>query len=92
MIVQAIQDVGRAILGANANTKLQDTLKVLRDMVFPEWSEEDQARAQKKEELLKREFSSGPIKLQSTSYEPEKKRRTAKTARTKSKADAKQRR
>ena len=88
VVVKAIQDVVRAVLGANASSGLQDTVKILRDMVFPEWSAEDQSMAKKKEELLKREFESGPIKLQSTSYEPEKKRKTEKRPRVKTNSKA----
>jgi hypothetical protein len=88
VLVHAIQDVARAAVGATANTKLRDTLNTLRDMVFPEWAEKDQSKKKSTQEILKREFESGPIKVQSASYETPKQRKNSK----RTKLDAKQRR
>lgn len=88
VLVHAIQDVARAVVGATANTKLRDTLNILRDMVFPEWTEKDQSKKKSTQEILKREFESGPIQLESAAYETPKQRKAAKRIRL----DAKQRR
>lgn len=74
-LVHAIHDVARAVNGANSNTKTKDTLSTLRDMIFPELADVDKTKKKSTEELLKREFESGSFKVQSTTYEPEKKRK-----------------
>ncbi len=88
VMVHAIQDVVRASVGATANTKLRDTLNTLRDMVFPEWAEKDQSKKKSTQEILEREFESGPINLESASYETTKRSKNTRKVRS----DAKQRR
>lgn len=75
VIINTIHDAARAITGGTGSSKTKDALKLLKELLFPEWGEEERKKGKSTQELLKKEFESGSIKVQSASYETTGKRK-----------------
>lgn len=75
-IVQAIQEAAATIVtGEGKFNKSSETIKKIREILFPEIAEDLEDKAKRSEELLQREFSKGPLQVQRLDYSTDRKRK-----------------
>jgi hypothetical protein len=74
--VSAIQALAGAIISNEANfTKTSDSLKIVRDILFPELKVEVVDKAQRTKEIMEKELAKGPMQVQRLDYGSKKKKR-----------------
>ena len=68
-IVHAIQEAANSIVsGESKFSNTAKNLKKIRDLLYPENASEVEDKAAKSKDLLEKEFSRGPLKVQALDY------------------------
>ena len=75
-IVSSIQAVAGAVINGEAKfTKTSEILKIIKDMVFPEFKQEVEHKAKRTKELIQKEMERGPMTVQRLDYGKKGKKR-----------------
>jgi len=74
-VVSAVFDAAKMIRGEGGQPSVNEELKRLRNLMFPEIIEDLEGKAKMTEEILEKEYESGPFKVQSMDIQHRKKNR-----------------
>jgi hypothetical protein len=75
-IISAIQTVAGAFLSGEANfSRTNENLRLVKDLLFPEFKIETELKAKKTKEIMEREMAAGPMKVKRLDYDDRKNRK-----------------
>jgi hypothetical protein len=68
-LISAVQSLASAVVTGEANfSKTSENLKLVKDLLFPEFKQETQKKAERTKEIMEREMARGPMKVKPLDY------------------------
>lgn len=75
-VITAMQALAQAIVSGEASfTKTNDSLRIVKDLLFPELREEVEDKMEKTRVIMEKELAKGPLKVQALDYGKKRKKR-----------------